>query len=109
MVLEAPVVTIAGTIAANGGGGGLDNSTCPGTGADATNDNQPAPGGTGSCAGALQGGAGGTALTPPHDGTVNGGGGGSVGRILIRTTDGTFTGPGPIFSIVPTTDTLIKI
>jgi len=37
------------------------------------------------------------------------GGGGSVGRILIRSADGTFTGPGAVFSVVKTLDTLQKI
>ncbi len=112
LVLESPIVTIAGTIAANGGGGGtndLSDSTCATYGHLATNDNIPAPGGTSSCY-ASSGGAGGTAAIAPEHGHDNHtSGGGSVGRVLIRTADGTFVGPGPIFSVVKTLDTLQKI
>jgi hypothetical protein len=34
------------------------------------------------------------------------GGGGAVGRIGLRTADGNFEGPGAIFSVVETTETL---
>lgn len=109
-IIESPSVTIAGAIAANGGGGGFAYPPgCPSPGADATNDMNPALGGTGTCAAAFHGGAGGTGTTSAQDGTPDGGGGGSVGRMLIRTADGTFTGPGTIFSIAKTTDSLLKI
>ena len=110
IVIESPTVTIAGGIATNGGGGGLNDTMCPGQGATATNDNVPAPGGPETCNGMFQhGGNGATGATAPQNGTVNGGGGGSVGRILIRSADGTFTGPGAVFSVVKTLDTLQKI
>ena len=110
ILFEAPKVEIAGGIAANGGGGGANGSD--GTeGNNATDDEVPAIGGTCSCG--AHGGAGGTRSTPPGAGLQSGpngaGGGGAVGRILIRTADGTFTGPGPIFSIAKTTDTLVKL
>ncbi len=109
IIIEAPAVEIAGRIAANGGGGGANGScTDGGNGAHATNDATAAAGGV--CNGAT-GGAGGTATAPAdrgHNGFSGAGGGGSVGRILIRTADGTFDGPGSLFSIVKTTDTLVK-
>jgi hypothetical protein len=109
-IIEAPSVTIAGAIAANGGGGGFAYPPgCPSAGADASNDANPAPGGTGSCSPNFHGGAGGTGTSVAQDGTSDGGGGGSVGRILIRTADGTFVGPGAVFSIMKTLDTLVKI
>jgi hypothetical protein len=107
IVFEAPVVEISGGIAANGGGGAA-NGSCVDFGAAATNDAVPAPGG--ACNGAT-GGAGGTGATIAdrgHNSFSGAGGGGSVGRILIRTGDGTFMGPGSLFSIVKTTDTLVK-
>ncbi len=112
LVLESPVVKVAGDIAANGGSGGFidtTDSTCSGSGHSATNDNIPAPGGQGGCYPNI-GGPGGTAAIAPANGHDNHtGGGGSVGRILIRTADGTFVGPGPIFSVMKTLDTLQKI
>jgi hypothetical protein len=114
VVLEAPEIELSGGVAANGGGGGLGGTTCGGPGANATNDEVPAPGAVQSCSSG-NGGAGGTRLTAPTlgvavivDGGGASGGGGAVGRILIRTKDGTFIGPGSIFSIVQTTDTLVK-
>jgi hypothetical protein len=110
IVIEAPIVTIAGGIATNGGGGGLNDSNCPGHGGAGTNDSIAAPGGVQTCDGMLQhGGAGGAGSSAPQNGTINGGGGGSVGRILIRTGDGTFTGPGGVFSVAKTVGTLQKI
>ncbi|MEO8550792.1 MAG: hypothetical protein ABI678_12490 [Kofleriaceae bacterium] len=114
IVLEAPAVTIAGNVTANGGGGSFDNyngtTGCEREGADATNDAVPAPGGVDDCDQfpGEHGGAGGTGTIPPSNGTIFGGGGGAVGRILIRTADGTFTGPGAVFSVVATSDTLLK-
>jgi len=109
IIIEAPTIEIAGGIAANGGGGGANGSCTDGAfGAPATNDGVAAAGG--ACNGAT-GGAGGTATTVADRGhsTANGAGcGGSVGRILIRTSNGEFTGPGSLFSIVKTTDTLVK-
>jgi hypothetical protein len=91
ILLEAPTVTVAGTLAANGGGGGGDYST--NGGADATPNATPAAGGAaGNSEGA--GGAGGaaalTAGAPGMTGTgLNAGaGGGGVGRILINSTTG---------------------
>jgi hypothetical protein len=110
IVIESPTVTIAGGIATNGGGGGLRDPSCPGLGGTGTNDNVPAPGGPQTCDGSFQhGGNGATGATAPENGTVYGGGGGSVGRILIRNADGTFTGSGAVFSVAQTLDKLQKI
>jgi hypothetical protein len=91
ILLEAPTVTVAGTLAANGGGGGGDYST--NGGADATPNATPAAGGAaGNSEGA--GGAGGAAaLTAGAPGMTGmglnaGAGGGGVGRILINSTTG---------------------
>jgi len=109
IIIEAPMVEIAGGISANGGGGGANGTCTDGAyGAPATNDGVAAAGGV--CNGAT-GGAGGTGTTAAdrgHNSTNGAGGGGSVGRILIRTSNGEFTGPGTLFSIVKTTDTLVK-
>ncbi|MFN0245361.1 MAG: hypothetical protein ACKV2T_00550 [Kofleriaceae bacterium] len=87
IVLEAPVVTIAGRLAVNGGGGGTHGAI----GSPATLDRIAAPGGS-SVDGI--GGAGGTGAAlsgvAAASGTY-GGGGGSVGRIRIKTRSGTTT------------------
>jgi hypothetical protein len=91
ILLEAPTVTVAGTLAANGGGGGGDYST--NGGANATPNataaaggaagNSDGAGGTGGAATATAGGPGMTGT-----GLNAGAGGGGVGRILINSTTG---------------------
>lgn len=96
LVVEAPKVTLTGTIAANGGGAG----GCAGSGQDATTTDTPATAGSGSgsttCIGTAGNGA--TRSTAPGNGAGmlvgpsyrgGGAGGGAVGRMIIRTPDGT--------------------
>lgn len=106
VVLEAPQLTIAGTIAANGGGGG-EGGARVGTGMNTTNvsgqpgsdgssTTTPAPGGQGTDVRFGFGGAGGAGSTAAVNGTTaatgGGGGGGSVGIIhLIGTQNVTGT------------------
>jgi hypothetical protein len=93
ILIEAPIVTIQGILAVNGGGGGQGSGDA---GADGRPDDQPAlggqksttsgivsPGGAGSAAAVLNGTAGtGTA------GAAAGGGGGGAGRIRVNTKSG---------------------
>jgi len=101
ILLEAPVVSIAGGAYANGGSGGCGSFT----GSDSSNGNlstMPALGGP--CDNGQSGGNGGTVTTGPQDGPnlanvagtkqYAGGGGGAVGRIRINTLDMTVAGSG---------------
>jgi len=89
LFLEAPTVSIAGTVFAPGGGGGAGNKTstepngsdgtaCPSKGGLA--DGAGASGGDGVCAG-----TGGTGTSPSDLYIGGGGGGGGAGRIVLRT------------------------
>ena len=101
ILLEAPVVTIAGGAYANGGSGGCGSFT-QGTGTNGDLSTMPAIGGP--CDNGQSGGNGAAGTTPPQDGpTLNnnagvkqyaGGGGGAVGRIRVNTLDMTITGGG---------------
>jgi hypothetical protein len=103
ILLEAPTVTMAGTLASNGGGGGADANDAAASGYDATPNGTPASGGVGSSLPPVNtGGSGsaGTAIdgsagqyTGPSLGLGNygGGGGGGAGRIRINTTSGQAT------------------
>ncbi len=103
ILLEAPTISIAGTLAANGGGGGGGNGICnPGqdgqpSATPAAGDTCPAnPGGAGSAGPAING-------TAPASGTL-GGGGGAAGRIRLNTMSGAVTiGSSAIISPSPTT------
>lgn len=90
ILLEAPDISVLGTLAANGGGGGEgtangddgfrgspDDVAAPGghTGTETTDDD----GGNGSAAAAIDGSPG---------GKTNGGGGGGAGRIRLNSTTG---------------------
>lgn len=96
VLFEAPAVTIDGKVTANGGSGGA----CGMEGNNGTLTAMPAArvGGCMSSGGIspAYSGAGGTATDAPGDGladTANlrgGGGGGSVGRVEIKTLDGTY-------------------
>lgn len=91
LLLEAPVIDIAGALAVNGGGGGAGRGAAtPGANATATRD--PAPGAPKGGAGG-DGGAGGAGVTPAGsnglDGDRSGAGGGGVGRIRFNTKPGT--------------------
>ena len=90
--LEAPVIEIAGTLAANGGGGGggaaLDLGVAGMDGRNGTTTLAPARGGGGAYP-QQEGGVGGTRLNvaeqPDASFSNAGGGGGAVGRIWLRT------------------------
>jgi hypothetical protein len=91
ILLEAPQVTILGSIAANGGGGSSTGAT-QGTGANATSNGQPAPGyggigGNGSAGTSVNGGDG-LASTNDAGPLSYGSGGGGAGRIRINTASG---------------------
>lgn len=90
LVFQAPLVDIAGLVAANGGSGGA----CSMFGNDGPISSEPAAavGGCGLTHGLTHSGAGGTASTPPGAGdsprSGPAGGGGAAGRVLIESADG---------------------
>ncbi|MEO8550858.1 MAG: hypothetical protein ABI678_12820 [Kofleriaceae bacterium] len=96
VLFEAPALTIDGKVTANGGSGGA----CGSNGSNATADATAAPR-VGGCTstngvGAAYSGAGGTGTAAPGDGLADtgsprgGGGGGAVGRVEVKTADGTY-------------------
>jgi hypothetical protein len=90
ILLEAPHITILGTLAVNGGGAGAGMGTGPtADGANGTLDRIPAPGGLGTTPGA-SGGAGAVLVggTGTTSATASAGGGGGVGRIRFNTATG---------------------
>lgn len=107
ILIEAPVVTVAGGVFANGGGGGSGGAHgvggSPGVdgmrGMDGLRSTMAAPGGPGVIVGQVVTGKGGDggALMPPEDGgqptaqlvESSGGGGGAAGRIRINVKEGT--------------------
>lgn len=103
LLIEAPIVTIGGTLAANGGGGALFNGGSSGQAGQ--------PGATRAMGSALTAGQGSSASeVDGTDGTATagsansaGGGGGGAGRIRINTTSGTATTTGAIISPALTT------
>jgi len=111
ILLEAPTVLISGKITGNGGSGGA----CGNDGHDATPDTVPAPA-VGGCTSntAELSGAGGTGATPARNGGSSvfpdpdsgAGGGGSVGRLQIKTADGNYLHDGGILSVQISTGTL---
>lgn len=105
MILEAPVVDIAGAVYMNGGAGG----GCSLLGDNGTRSLDAARAG-GSCGphNATGGGSGGTAQQPPGIGrsessTGGGGGGGAAGRVKITSRDGTVASTGA------TLDALVEV
>jgi hypothetical protein len=99
ILLEAAHVVMVGgsVVAANGGGGGAGGGT--GAGADATASNGPAAGGSGVAQGGSGGATGSTAgKTAPTGTKLSGGGGGAVGRIVIKTRDGSVDDQGAVWS-----------
>jgi len=90
VLLEAPRITVSGTVAANGGGGGGGASGGTGNGGPGENGvygTRQADGGTGAIAN-REGGRGGSVLGPAQKapiGTNCGAGGGAVGRIVFHT------------------------
>jgi hypothetical protein len=103
ILLEAPTITMAGTLAANGGGGGA-NAVNGANGSNATPNNTPAPGGTTSLSPLVNSGGPGSAGTVIDGstglyttdvggglGNYGGGGGGGAGRIRINTSSGQAT------------------
>jgi hypothetical protein len=110
ILLEAPAVTMAGTLAANGGGGGGAALGGGEGGKNATPNATPAaggasfsPGGAGSGAASIKGVDG---TFTPHTGTGAGAGagagGGGAGRIRINTTSGAATLTGVLSPAVST-------
>ncbi len=101
ILVESPIVTLEGRLAANGGGGASGSHGPTRVGIDGSNgsaEQVPAPGGDGAGQGA-PGGAGSDAEGNAKDGSdiakEGGGGGGGAGRIRINTFTGTDT-PGGI-------------
>lgn len=88
ILLEAPSITVAGNLGANGGGGMSAFSS----GADATADDQPAagalPNGGAGSAGTTVDGASGTGASTAEN---SGAGGGGAGRIRLNTSSGIAT------------------
>jgi hypothetical protein len=102
--LEAPVVTISGTLSANGGGGGGGGgaTTAGNDGADGKADLVAAPGGEPSASCGASGGAGssssdlGGASASPGTCGGGGGGGGASGHIVVASPAFTTTGTAKI-------------
>lgn len=100
ILIEAESATIAGVLAANGGGGGSGWGVkdTDSAGQDATPDNVSAPGGVsqdGTCKGGAGSGGdvigGGTSTFTENGWSGPGGGGGGAGRIRINTRSGAAT------------------
>ena len=90
ILIESTSVTIAGTLAANGGGGGQGDGS---NGADATPDATSAPGGNDGKSGSLGGDGSAGSAVDGKAGSVDaastaGAGGGGAGRIRINTRSG---------------------
>ena len=95
VLLEAPAITIIGTVAAGGGGGGgaacsaLLKELAGAAGAPGGEDGQVAGGGAAGCSGDGPGGNGGALDVPAQGGTEGsyngGGGGGGFGRLRLVT------------------------
>ncbi|HXN33060.1 MAG TPA: hypothetical protein VN894_14415 [Polyangiaceae bacterium] len=103
ILLEAPLISIAGTLAANGGGGGGGDGFCN-NGQDGQQSAMPAagdkckanPGGTGAAGLSIDG-------STPASGML-GGAGGAAGRIRLNTTGGAATiGSTAVISPAPST------
>lgn len=90
ILLEAPAVSVFGTLAANGGGGGIENDLIKGS--NASPDNVPAKGGVWNDRQGGQGGANTVIDGQPGQGPGRfASGGGAVGRIRINTDSGEAT------------------
>ena len=111
-MLEAPVVTVGGTLAANGGGGGGNAISLDASGSCGTPDSIAAPGGISTASNPGGNGSAGTLIdgsAGKYTGYVNplgdygGGGGGGAGRIRINTTTGQATVTGTLSPAQTTT------
>ena len=91
ILIEAPLVTIAGALAVNGGAGGGGGGGNASPGAKATLDRTPAAAGDGDATdeGGGSGAAGAAGAGSGEGGSNPGGGGGGIGRIRINTRNGT--------------------
>jgi hypothetical protein len=106
ILLEAATVVFAGgsVVVANGGGGGAGGTGDPTTaGANGSVTASPAAGGTGGNSGGSGGAGGARGATAGVAATTSGtkpagGGGGGVGRIAIKTLDGTYLDQGATLS-----------
>ena len=102
VLLEAPSVSVAGGLFANGGGGGCGGFSC---GEPATMSTTPAPGddicdqatGGNGAAGDLQATVGGNVTGTAGATDRAGGGGGGFGRIRVNSLDGAIEGT-PVLS-----------
>jgi len=104
VVLESPQVVIGGAITANGGGGGGGLND---PGADATPDGSTAFGGSNSQF-LSYGGSGATISSPVGDAYQGGAGGGALGRLYVKSADGTFSAAGSsLISATPVSSTLV--
>lgn len=93
IVLDAPQVTVHGTLAANGGSGSINRFT------DGRNANFSAVPAAGITDGANTGGDGGAGDTPAGDGAgTHGSGGGSAGRIFVYASETLTWGAGSVVS-----------
>jgi len=96
--LEAPTVTMNGTLAVNGGGGGGggDGSTAGTRGQDVAERTPGGMEGSGNGFGGEGGGGGGLDGLPGNDGNPGGGGGGAAGRVVLRAAEGALSVSGLI-------------
>jgi hypothetical protein len=113
ILLEAPVISVWGALAVNGGSGAGGGDTFSGDGARGSLDRTAAPGGVASGTGGAAGGDGGAAAmqhgAAGAAGVYSGGGGGAAGWIRVNTRTGTATVDNthlsPALDDVPTTCT----
>jgi hypothetical protein len=89
LLFEAPRITVAGTVAVNGGGGGGGGNPASNGSAGTATRTQATGGTAGNNGGAGGSGAAGAAFTgmKPAPATNGGGGGGGIGRIRFNTRD----------------------
>lgn len=123
ILLESNSLSIAGTVASNGGSGGAGgapggaaSSGLPGPGGvDGGVNTTPAPGGSSAQAGG-SGGAGGAGNSAPGNGMDSpsmgagaGGGGGAAGRVIFRSCTGSIISPGAVVSPAAQTGTSCQL
>jgi hypothetical protein len=104
--IEAPRISVAGSLGANGGGGGGGGVNSGADGQDGANGSSSllaAPGGAGATKAQGDGGNGGASgpPTPGGEGNNGGGGGGAAGRIWLRTRGGAASVGGATISPTP--------
>jgi hypothetical protein len=109
LVLEAPTITVAGLITANGGSGGACGLF--GHEGPMTTSAAASVGGCGN-AGTSNSGSGGTGTQSPGIATISpssgAGGGGAAGRVAINTADGTYVHDSALLSAKITSHMLVR-